>query len=200
MTSSSSSLLSPVYGLISDLRSMNVRQFIHQLLSLALIVASALMIFKGLVSLSGSESPVVVVVSGSMEPAFYRGDILFLWLGRSEFELGEIVVFKIEGKETPIVHRIIELHSKPGTFAATNGSLNTGPELNILTKGDNNQMDDRHGIYKNGQDWLGRADLMGRVIGYLPYLGYVTISLTDFPAIKYALVALMGLFVLTAKE
>jgi signal peptidase len=27
---------------------------------------------------TGSESPIVVVLSGSMEPAFYRGDLLFL--------------------------------------------------------------------------------------------------------------------------
>ena len=27
---------------------------------------------------TGSESPVVVVLSGSMEPAFQRGDLLFL--------------------------------------------------------------------------------------------------------------------------
>ena len=28
--------------------------------------------------LTGSESPIVVVLSGSMEPAFHRGDLLFL--------------------------------------------------------------------------------------------------------------------------
>ncbi len=195
-----SSLLAPLTAVILEIRSMNFRHFLHQLMGLALIVASAIMIFKGLVSVSGSESPVVVVVSGSMEPAFYRGDILFLWLGRSEFEVGEIIVFKIEGKETPIVHRIVELHSTVGTFTSTNGSMNVGPKLEILTKGDNNQLDDRRGIYKEGQEWLGRVDLMGRVIGYLPYFGYVTISLTDFPLLKYALVAIMGLFVLTAKE
>ena len=27
---------------------------------------------------TGSESPIVVVLSGSMEPAFQRGDLLFL--------------------------------------------------------------------------------------------------------------------------
>jgi signal peptidase len=35
-----------------------------------------------------SESPVVVVLSGSMEPAFQRGDILFLWLGASCYGWG----------------------------------------------------------------------------------------------------------------
>ena len=43
-----------------------------------MIVSSALMIWKGLMVVTGSESPIVVVLSGSMEPAFQRGDLLFL--------------------------------------------------------------------------------------------------------------------------
>ena len=49
-----------------------------QFLNLAMIVFSALMIWRGLEVYTKSESPVVVVLSGSMEPAFQRGDILFL--------------------------------------------------------------------------------------------------------------------------
>ena len=37
-----------------------------------MIVASALMIWKGLICITGSSSPVVVVLSGSMEPGFKR--------------------------------------------------------------------------------------------------------------------------------
>lgn len=47
-----------------------------------------------------------------MEPAFYRGDILFLWMGTAPFEVGEIIVFKIKGRDIPIVHRILEVHNK----------------------------------------------------------------------------------------
>ena len=56
----------------------NKRQLTFQVLNLAMIVFSALMIWKGLMFVTKSESPVVVVLSGSMEPAFQRGDILFL--------------------------------------------------------------------------------------------------------------------------
>ena len=48
----------------------NKRQLTFQLLNLAMIVFSALMIWKGLMFMTKSESPVVVVLSGSMEPAF----------------------------------------------------------------------------------------------------------------------------------
>lgn len=63
--------------------------------------------------MTNSKSPIVVVLSGSMEPAFFRGDLLFL----SNFEdepvrVGDIVVFKIEGREIPIVHRAIKIHEK----------------------------------------------------------------------------------------
>ena len=45
---------------------------------------------------TGSESPIVVVLSGSMEPAFHRGDLLFLTNKETEdIRVGEIVVFKV---------------------------------------------------------------------------------------------------------
>lgn len=51
--------------------------------------------------------------SGSMEPAFHRGDLLFLTNNREEpIRAGEIVVFKVEGRDIPIVHRVLKLHEK----------------------------------------------------------------------------------------
>lgn len=71
------------------------------------------MIWKGLMVVTGSESPIVVVLSGSMEPAFHRGDLLFLTNFREEpVRVGDIVVFKVEGRDIPIVHRVIKLHEK----------------------------------------------------------------------------------------
>lgn len=66
---------------------------------------------------------VVVVLSGSMEPAFYRGDILFLNKGSAPLRTGEIVVFNIEGRDIPIVHRIIKFHER-----------RPGGKIDILTK------------------------------------------------------------------
>jgi len=166
---------------------MDRRQAAHQFLNLGLIVCSAIMIWKGLVVISGSESPVVVVLSGSMEPAFFRGDILFLWMGQEPFRVGEIIVFKVKGRDIPIVHRVLEIHEKQSG------------EIEILTKGDNNPVDDR-GLYNTNQLWLKKDEILGRAKGFLPYIGMVTIYLTDYPALKYLLVGLMGLFVITTKE
>lgn len=65
---------------LEDLKRLwkNKRQLAHQGFNLAMVVLTALMIWKGLMMYTQSESPVVVVLSGSMEPAFQRGDILYL--------------------------------------------------------------------------------------------------------------------------
>lgn len=69
------------------------------------------MLWKGLMVLSGSASPIVVVLSGSMEPAFQRGDLLFLKRAEN-VRTGEIVVFQVAGRDVPIVHRVVKVHEK----------------------------------------------------------------------------------------
>ena len=82
--------------LFDDVKRMDKRQFFYQVLSFGMIVSSALMIWKGLMVVTGSESPIVVVLSGSMEPAFHRGDLLFLTnYEQEDIRVGEIVVFKV---------------------------------------------------------------------------------------------------------
>jgi signal peptidase len=166
----------------------NKRQLTFQVLNLAMIVFSALMIWKGLMFVTKSESPVVVVLSGSMEPAFQRGDILFLNNAVTDVHVGDVVVFKIKDRDIPIVHRILKVHRDEA-----NG------HVELLTKGDNNRVDDR-GLYAPGQLWLNRDDILGRATGTLRYVGMVTIALNDYPVLKYVLVGMMGLFVLTSKE
>ncbi|CAK8688078.1 unnamed protein product [Clavelina lepadiformis] len=174
--------------IFSDLRRLNKRQVYFQVLNFAMIISSALMIWKGLMVTTGSESPIVVVLSGSMEPAFYRGDLLFLTNYRADpVRAGEIVVFKIEGREIPIVHRVIKLHEK------------ADGKVKFLTKGDNNEVDDR-GLYKPGQLWVERDHVVGRARGFVPYVGIVTILMNDYPKLKYAVLGLLGLFVLIHRE
>ncbi|KOM44588.1 hypothetical protein LR48_Vigan05g219300 [Vigna angularis] len=140
-----------------------------------MIVTSALIIWKALMCITGSESPVVVVLSGSMEPGFKRGDILFLHMSKDPIRAGEIVVFNVDGREIPIVHRVIKVHEREDTG-----------EVDVLTKGDNNYGDDRL-LYAHGQLWLQRHHIMGRAVGFLPYVGWVTIIMTEKPIIKVCL-------------
>ncbi|KAG2623212.1 hypothetical protein PVAP13_3KG040821 [Panicum virgatum] len=173
---------------LQSIRSMQVRHVLSQIISLGMIVTSALIIWKGLIVVTGSESPVVVVLSGSMEPGFKRGDILFLHMSKDPIRTGEIVVFNIDGREIPIVHRVIKVHERQDTA-----------EVDILTKGDNNFGDDRL-LYAHGQLWLQQHHIMGRAVGFLPYVGWVTIVMTEKPIIKYLLMGALGLLVITSKD
>ena len=280
----------PITDVFRAIKSMNYRQLTLQLLSLTLIVTSALMIWKSLCLYTHSESPVVVVLSGSMEPAFKRGDILFLSLKKKEKKtkkrisfsdnsnsivvgggvatttttttkkkkkkneeeeergeeertrVGEIIVFSIDGREIPIVHRVIKSHYHPYSNASlTSSSSSSSPQSSfdkadddssgsigsgsgssyddngrddensslsspspsfkheMLTKGDNNYMDDI-GLYAPGQKWLNEKHVMGRTVGYLPHVGKATILMNDHPMIKYALILVLGLLVISGKE
>ena len=44
-----------------------------------------------------------------MEPAFQRGDLLFLWNRNflRDTDVGEVVVYNVKGKDIPIVHRVV---------------------------------------------------------------------------------------------
>ncbi|MCI02324.1 signal peptidase complex catalytic subunit SEC11C-like [Trifolium medium] len=57
---------------VDSIKSIKVREVLHQLIVLGMIVTTALIIWKGLMCITGTESPVVVVLSGSMEPGFQR--------------------------------------------------------------------------------------------------------------------------------
>ncbi|CAM8953360.1 unnamed protein product [Rhodiola kirilowii] len=149
---------------VDSVKSIQIRQLVSQAISLGMIVTSALIIWKALMCFTGSESPVVVVLSGSMEPGFKRG------------------------REIPIVHRVIKVHERKDTG-----------EVDVLTKGDNNYGDDRL-LYAHGQMWLNKHHIMGRAVGFLPYVGWVTIIMTEKPIIKYILIGALGLLVITSKE
>mmetsp|Transcript_13325 Transcript_13325/g.15233 ORF Transcript_13325/g.15233 Transcript_13325/m.15233 type:complete len:153 (-) Transcript_13325:1224-1682(-) len=128
----------------------NKRMLAFQGLNLAMVVFSALMLWKGLQVFTESESPVVVVLSGSMEPAVQRGDILVLDNSQvTPIGVGEIVVFQIKGRDIPIVHRVLQVRT------------DYEGKQRLLTKGDNNQVDDR-GLYATGQKWLERDDILGK--------------------------------------
>ncbi|KAA8895660.1 signal peptidase complex catalytic subunit SEC11 [Sphaerosporella brunnea] len=190
---------------LSELRRLKPRQILSQVLNFALILGTAFMIWKGLSVAADSPSPIVVVLSGSMEPAFQRGDLLFLWnrnMGMNQYagppianssqfpgtQVGEIVVYNIVGKDIPIVHRVVRKHK----------GLRT--PFNLLTKGDNNHADDTE-LYARNQFYLDREkEVIGSVVGYIPFVGYVTILLSEHPWLKTVMLGIMGLLVILQRE
>lgn len=127
--------------------------------------------WKGLSVITNSPSPIVVVLSGSMEPAFQRGDLLVLWNRNlfSETNVGEIVVYNVKGKDIPIVHRVVRKFGAGFVVPYRRNGYGGGnvrtdkaprPEAKLLTKGDNNAADDTE-LYARGQDYLNRKDIVG---------------------------------------
>ena len=176
------------------------------------------MLWKTLSVITDSPSPIVVVLSGSMEPAFQRGDLLFLWNRDPRAEVGEIVVYNVKGKDIPIVHRVVRSFVSPAAIVASekyaahhppwarktnlkylSGTTST-PSPKLLTKGDNNQADDTE-LYARGQSFLDRKeDIIGSVRGYVPAVGYVTIMLSEHPWLKTVMLGIMGLMVVLQRE
>ncbi|OJD25187.1 signal peptidase complex catalytic subunit SEC11 [Blastomyces percursus] len=184
------------------------RQTFTQVLNFALVLSTAFMLWKGLSVFTNSSSPIVVVLSGSMEPAFQRGDLLFLWNRSPRVDVGEIVVYNVRGKDIPIVHRVMRTFPDvPGKDATKQGgkqgveaSLSSLESQKLLTKGDNNLSDDTE-LYARGQDYLDRKeDIVGSVRGYIPAIGYVTIMLSEHPWLKSVLLGFMGLMVILQRE
>ncbi|KAJ5235073.1 uncharacterized protein N7469_004241 [Penicillium citrinum] len=189
--------------MLSALSGTNVRQTIAQVMNFGLVLGTAFMIWKSLSVVSASSSPIVVVLSGSMEPAFQRGDLLFLWNRAPRAEIGEVVVYNVRGKDIPIVHRVTrtfpEIEGKNKNVKEVTVDAAPGTHM-LLTKGDNNLADDTE-LYARGQDHLSRSeDIVGSVRGYIPMVGYVTIMLSEHPWLKTVLLGLMGLMVMLQRE
>lgn len=72
--------------------------------------------------------------------------------------------------------------------------------LNLLTKGDNNYADDTE-LYARNQFYLDREkEVIGSVVGYVPFVGYITILLSEHPWAKSVLLGIMGLLVIMQRE
>ena len=137
-----------------------------------------------------TETPMVVVVSGSMEPTLLKGDLLFLQgrdpaliiNGSIEGKEGDIIVFNAVGlpgwpyaPADPVVHRVVNKKYDNGWF--------------FLTKGDANPLPD--------DDWVPDTRILGVVVGRIPYIGWVKILLTDSGLLIPLLVIVSALLIIS---
>ncbi|KAL8138682.1 hypothetical protein V2J09_004683 [Rumex salicifolius] len=154
---------------------------------LGLVLAHTIILWNVVICVTGCQSPGTVVLSGSMEPAFKRGDNLLVYMSKDPIRVGEIIVFNVDGFDTPIVHRVIKVHENKDTG-----------KVDIMTKGDNNRFDDSN-LYPRGQLWLQQHHIIGRAVGYLPYVGWFKIIMIEKPFIKFIGMGAMGLVWLVNK-
>lgn len=112
-----------------------------------------------------------VVVSGSMEPAFYRGDIVVLqkadFFGIREFnpddlQIGDVVVYDASWYDEPVIHRIINITDINGTTM-------------YVIKGDNNKAPDPY--YVKSSQIKQKVVSFGDNLLVIPKIGYLSIWL-----------------------
>lgn len=126
----------------------------HGLLFDAAIVALiAAVLILGVPRLLGTETPLAVVTSWSMEPTLHVGDLIVV-SGREQPKVGDIIVY-IKPNGELIVHRLIAVEE-------------TAWRTVYITKGDANPYPDEP---------INPARVKGKVVFVIPYLGVVRLFL-----------------------
>lgn len=116
---------------------------------------TALVLYHGVFAvILNTNTPVVSVLSDSMIPVFFRGDMLIIY-NDGNYKKGDIVVYESKNMRSPIIHRIIDIN---------NGFY--------ITKGDNNRIADPYPVAKE--------DIKGRAIFKIPLLGWARIGFQAF--------------------
>ena len=142
---------------------MDIKHILHEIWSVIKEIFVAFLLFVAIQAVLyivlGVYPAYRVVVSGSMEPVFHRGDVVFIKrMDPQDLKEGDILVFKNPYDDTPIVHRIIEITMLDGKPYFT-------------TKGDNNFSPDSYypppGIPGEG--------IVGKVILRIPKVGLVAL-------------------------
>ena len=108
---------------IDQIKRRTIRQNLTKLVLASYAVIGSYMIWKLVRVLLNNDSHIVCVLSESMEPGIKRGDILFI--RPNEYTVDNVSVFQVYEGSIPIVHRVIKRIGD-----------------RILTKGDNNYLDD----------------------------------------------------------
>lgn len=110
---------------------------------------------------SSGATEYIVMVSGSMEPSIYRGDLIQVDNNPSNIEVGDIIVYNAIWFGEPVLHRVTAINK------AKNGTIY------FTAKGDNNQMQDPEPVYQN--------QIISKVVTKngqpvtIPKLGYITL-------------------------
>ena len=115
---------------------------------------------------------VYTVLSGSMEPTYHVGSIIYVKeVDPATLKVGDPISFLISEK-TVATHRIIEVlpdESDPNV-------------IRFRTKGDNNDIEDTNPVHCN--------NVLGKVVGTIPLLGYVSNFVQNPPGTYIALAAM----------
>ena len=123
---------------------------------------------------------VLVVQSGSMEPVYHVGSLIYVKsVEPEELEVGDVITFEL-GNGVRGTHRIIEV-------------LDNNGEISFITKGDANEMEDNKPVVEDA--------IVGQVKFTIPKLGFFITYIQQPPGIYIAIsVAAMLLLLIILPE
>ena len=88
---------------------LTTRQIIKQIIFAMYAISSSYFTWKAICCILDNDSPIVCVLTQSMEPGYRRGDILLLGSrsrdGIRPFAVGDTAVWSVKEGTIPIVHR-----------------------------------------------------------------------------------------------
>ena len=158
---------------LKNLYIMKTAKKIWNIVSIALIaVVVVLAILIAGVRLFGLE--VYTVLSGSMEPHFHTGSIIYVVeVEPEELQVEDVITYHLTG-QTNSTHRIIDIQEENG-------------KLQFYTKGDNNNTADPKPVSED--------KLIGKAVFSIPLLGYL-LNFVQQPPGSYVAIAVAAVLLL----
>ena len=137
------------------------------LVGIVLLLAILLVVFR----LFGYE--IYTVMSGSMEPAYHVGSLIYVKpVNTDELEKNDVITFLADENNTIVTHRIIDVTTEDGA-------------KHFRTQGDANDVPDAKSVhYKN---------VLGKPEFSIPLLGYLAFHIQHPPGLYIAIVVAIGL-------
>ncbi|MCS7097919.1 MAG: signal peptidase I [Candidatus Methanomethyliaceae archaeon] len=153
-------------------------------------------------TISGTNMPITVVASGSMEPTVPTGSIVFIKkvqgyeILAGERPIGDIVVYKSPNTKIYDLF-IVTIYDPPPILHRAIQKVEIGGKYYILTKGDANLYPDFNP--NNPKSWISEDMIIGKLVWYLPYLGYPFLWLRN-PLIMIGLIFFIIVIILIPRE
>ncbi|MFI3227997.1 MAG: signal peptidase I [Clostridia bacterium] len=151
---------------------MKILKFIYKAISTFIIIL--LVVFT--ILLIGTRAvgfQPYAVLTGSMAPKYPVGSFVYVReIEAEKIEIGDAITFYINDKENIVTHQVIDIESDPIAFE---------------TKGIANDVSDANAVEVD--------NLIGKVYFCVPYMGYLSDTLTNPPGLYYAIGVIVGWFV-----
>lgn len=147
------------------------RKLLIEVLTIIAILVAVFLAYMGLQFFLATDTPWVVVASGSMSPALKVGDtVIVQGVPATSIQEGDVIVFE-SPRKIRTIHRVTKTQTLP------NGTIQ------FKTKGDANPTE---------EDWIPEQNVHGRVLYRIPYIGWLAL----IPTIPITIIIIIIIIIL----